>query len=326
MTVMQAAAGQARRAGMVVRALPAALGAEVTGVDLRHPDEVDFDAIRQAWAAHVLLVFRGQQLAPRDIVEVARRFGTPICSRTINQGKIDDPVYALELLPPEITAITNVKQDGKPIGHLGDAEVVWHSDHSYLERPAAARMLYGAECPPPEAGGNTSFLNAYAAWDEMPAGLKARVAGRSIKHDNAISVTMEVRQGADMLQSIQESPGPSHPIVSTHPETGHHSIFLGRRARAYVNGLPLAESEALLEELWAHATQERFTCTHRWAPGDLVLWDNRCTMHRRTAFDPSLRRMLYAAQVEGHRPYEAADALRTPPHPRYRAFAEGAAR
>jgi taurine dioxygenase len=316
MTVKTAVAGTTRRVGVDLRPLSAALGAEVLDADLRCLTDTDFEAIRHAWLEHLLLVFRGQDLEPQRIVDIARHFGVPICSRTINQGKIKDPVYDLNLLPPEITAISNVKEDGKPIGHLGDAEVVWHSDHSYVERPAAARMLHGAECPPPEAGGNTSFLNACAAYDDLPQERKHQLKGMTIKHDNAISVTMEVRDGADTAQSAKDSPGPSHPIISTHPETSHNSIFLGRRMRAYVNGLSIDESEALLDELWRHTTQARFCYEHRWAPGDLVL----------CAFDPSYRRMLYAAQVEGHRPFEAADALEHSPHPRYRAFvAQGGA-
>ena len=108
---------------------------------------------------------------------------------------------------------------------------------------------------------------------------------------------------------IREVPGPSHPIISTHPETGRNMLFLGRRHGAYVNGLSLEDSEALLDELWAHATQPRFVYEHDWAVGDVVVWDNRATLHRRDAFDSSSRRVLYAAQVEGHKPYEAPDAL-----------------
>ena len=111
-------------------------------------------------------------------------------------------------------------------------------------------------------------------------------------------------------------PGPSHPVISTHPETGHNLLFLGRRHGAYVNGCSLEESEALLNRLWAHCAQPRFWYEHKWSTGDVVVWDNRATLHRRDAFDSNSRRVLYAAQVEGHRPYEAPDALSLPPHPR----------
>ncbi|HSQ04826.1 MAG TPA: TauD/TfdA family dioxygenase, partial [Burkholderiales bacterium] len=112
------------------------------------------------------------------------------------------------------------------------------------------------------------------------------------------------------------SPGPSHPIVSTHPETGCNSLFLGRRLKHYVNGYSVADSEALLDELWAHLLDERHIVTHEWRAGDVVIWDNRCTVHRRGPFNPQSERELHATQVRGHKPYEAPDARSRPPHPR----------
>ena len=127
---------------------------------------------------------------------------------------------------------------------------------------------------------------------------------------------MKLRPGASLDADIRTVPGPSHPVISTHPETGRNLLFLGRRHGAYVNGCSLEESEALLNWLWAHCTQPRFWYEHKWSTGDVVVWDNRATLHRRDAFDANSRRVLYAAQVEGHRPYEAPDALSLPPHPR----------
>ena len=299
-----------------VEPLPGPLGARIGGIDLKTIGPREMQTLRKIWLDHMLLVFPGQELSPDDLVRFATLFGRPIASCDINQGKFKDPAYELDLLPPQITAVSNIKQGGQSIGVLGDAEVVWHCDHSYLEHPAAMRMLYGAEVPPVAAGGNTGFMNCCAAYDALPAPMKRRLSGLTIKHDNDISVTMEVREGAK-LRDIVHSPGPSHPIISTHPETGHNSLFLGRRSRAYVNGMGLEDSEALLDELWAHCTQDRFCCEHEWSVGDLVLWDNRCTMHRRSSFDPQRRRLLLAAQVEGHRPCEAPDALARPAHPRF---------
>jgi taurine dioxygenase len=301
-----------------IQPISAALGAVVTGADLAHLDEQTFRLILRAWLENLLLVFRGQSLSPVDIVKLSTRFGRPITSREVNKGRIKDAGYDQETLPPEITVISNVKEAGKPLGVLGDAEVVWHSDHSYTEEPAAARMLYAVEVPPVALGGNTSFMNGYAAFDELPRDLKGRVSGLTIKHDNAISVTMEPRESSKPMESILESSGPRHPIISTHPETGSNSLLLGRRSRAYVNGLSLSDSEELLNELWSHSTRSCFCYEHRWCVGDLVLWDNRCTMHRRSAFDPKARRILYASQLAGHRPYEAEDALNCAYHPRYR--------
>jgi taurine dioxygenase len=146
--------------------------------------------------------------------------------------------------------------------------------------------------------------------------LKQRVAGITIKQGNIIDTAGRLRPGASLGDDIRMAPGPSHPVISTHPETGCNLLFLGRRHAAYVNGCSLEESESLLNELWAHATQPRFWYEHRWAQGDVVVWDNRATLHRRDPFDPAARRVLYAAQVEGHRPFEAPDALMRPAHPR----------
>jgi taurine dioxygenase len=159
-------------------------------------------------------------------------------------------------------------------------------------------------------------MNCYAAYDALPAEMKRRVSGMTIKQADIVDTSMNLRPGMSLGMDIRTVPGPSHPVISTHPETGHNLLFLGRRHGSYVNGCSLAESEALLDQLWAHATQPRFWYEHRWSTGDVVVWDNRAALHRRDAFDSASRRVLYAAQVEGHRPCEAPDALSRPPHPR----------
>lgn len=299
----------------------AALGAEVRGVELRRLDDATFKALHAAWLEHVLLVFRGQSLAAEDIVALVRRFGTPVTSSKLHQRSLQErtPSEALNL-PPEITVVSNVQERGKAIGILGDGEVVWHSDFSFKERPTAARMLIAMEVPPQDRGGNTAFLNCYAAYDALPERLKRRVSGVTIKQADIVDTAMKVRPGMSLDMDIRTVPGPSHPVISTHPETGHNMLFLGRRHGAYVNGCALEESDALLNELWAHCAQPRFCYEYRWSQGDVVVWDNRATLHRRDEFDPESRRVLYAAQVEGHRPYEAPDALSRPPHPRAQAW------
>ena len=300
-----------------IEPMAAALGAEIQGLDLRALDEPTFQRLHAAWLGHILLVFRGQSLTAEDLVRLVRHFGKPVTSRKLHQRSLEERGGTLLLnLPPEVTVVSNVKQEGKPVGILGDGEVVWHSDFSFKERPTAARMLVAMEVPPRERGGNTFFLNCYAAYDALPAHLKRRVSGLTIKQADIVDTAMKVRPGMSLDMDIRAVPGPSHPIISTHPETGHNMIFLGRRHGSYVNGFSLEESEALLNELWAHCTQPRFWYEHRWSPGDVVVWDNRATLHRRDPFDPDSRRVLYAAQVEGHRPFEAPDALSRPPHPR----------
>jgi len=295
----------------------AALGAEIRGVDLAKLDDATFTKIHDAWLDHLLIVFRGQSMGAQDLVNFAKRFGTPVTSSGLHQRGLEErTANKVFKLPPEVTVVTNVKQDGKPVGILGDGEVVWHADFSFKEKPTAARMLLAVEIPPAELGGHTYFVNCYAAYDTLSDDLKKRIAGMTIKQANIVDTAMQVRPGADLNADIREIPGPSHPIISTHPETGRNMLFLGRRHSAYVNGLSLEASEALLDALWAHCTDMRLAYEHRWAVGDVVVWDNRATLHRRDAFESSSRRVLYAAQVEGHRPFEAPDALSLPPHPR----------
>ena len=295
----------------------AALGAEVRGLDLRRLNDATFGALHEAWLHHIVLVLRGQSLAAEDLVNLVRRFGTPVTSSNLHKRKLDERAgMRLLNLPPQVTVVSNVRERDEAIGILGDGEVVWHADFSFKERPTAARMLVAMEVPAREQGGNTFFLNCYAAYDALPLELKRRVSGLTIKQADIVDTAMNIRPGMSLDMDFRTVPGPSHPVISTHPETGHNLLFLGRRHGSYVNGLPLEESETLLNELWAHATQPRFWYEHKWSTGDVVVWDNRAALHRRDAFDATSRRVLYAAQVEGHRPFEAPDALSRPPHPR----------
>ena len=295
----------------------AALGAEISGIDLKTMTDATFKAVHAAWLNHVIAIFRGQSLDANDLVRLVHRFGIPVTSSNLHARNLEErTANQLFSLPPEVTVVTNIKENGKAVGILGDGEIVWHSDFSFKEKPTAARMLVAMEVPPQSSGGSTFFLNAYAAYDALPDDFKKRITGKTIKQGNIIDTAMKLRPGASLNDDLRTTPGPSHPIISTHPETGCNSIFLGRRHAAYVNGCTLDESEALLDELWARCTQPQFCYEHRWAKGDVVVWDNRATVHRRDPFDPTLRRVLYAAQVEGHRPFEAPDALSRPAHPR----------
>ena len=293
----------------------AALGAEIRGIDITTIDDATFNALHDAWLEHLLLVFRGQKMGAEDLVRLVKRFGTPVTSSDLHKRDLSErTANQLFRLPPEVTVVTNIQENGKPVGILGDGEVVWHSDFSFKEAPTAARMLLAVEIPP--GGGDTFFLNCYAAYEALSDQMKKRISGMTIKQANIIDTAMKLRPGMSLDTDFRNVPGPSHPIISTHPETGRNMIFLGRRHGAYVNGLSLEDSEALLDELWAHSTQPQFIYAHRWAVGDVVVWDNRATLHRRDAFDSSSRRVLYAAQVEGHKPFEAPDALSRPAHAR----------
>lgn len=308
----------AQKTDFKVVPLNAALGAEIRGLDLRKIDDASFKRLYEAYLFHVLLVVKNQSLGAADLVALAKRFGTPVSSSNLHQRDLKErTANTLFNLPPEITVVTNLKEDGKPVGILGDGELVWHADFSFTERPTAARMLMAMEVPADEKGGShTTFLNCYAAYDALPEDYKRTLSGKTIKQGNIVDTALKLRPGASLTDDIVSAPGPCHPIISTHPETGCNLLFLGRRHAAYVNGLPFADSEKFLEDLWARGVQQRFCYTHHWQQGDFVVWDNRAVIHRRDAFDPATRRVLYAAQVEGHKPYEAPDALSRPAHGR----------
>jgi len=224
-------------------------------------------------------------------VEFSRRFGD------LDWAPVQETGRRFVEGIPEIYIVSNVKENGEPIGSLGSGEAVWHTDMSYLDMPPMASMLYALEIPP--VGGNTSFCSMYAIYDALPAGLKQRIATLKIKHDGTYNSGGYVRQGVTATDDPRTSPGAVHPLVCTHPDTGRRMLYLGRRRNAYLLGLELAESEALLDELWDYVDRPEFSWEHVWRVGDLVMWDNRCTMHRRDPFDESARRIMHRTQIKG---------------------------
>lgn len=267
------------------------LGAEVRAGDLRHIGDREFEAIHRAWLDHLVVLFRGQQLSDEDLIAFSRRFGE------LDWAPVQETGRRFVEGHPEIYVVSNVVVNGVPIGSLGAGEAVWHTDMSYLKDPPKASMLYALEIP--ESGGNTYFCSMYEAYNALPDHLKRRIAGLQLKHDATYNSGGFVRQGVTAVDDPVRSSGVYHPLVCTHPETGRRMLYLGRRRNAYINGLPLAESEALLDELWSHATREDNSWHNVWRPGDLVLWDNRCTMHRRDPFDSNSRRVMHRTQIKG---------------------------
>jgi taurine dioxygenase len=269
----------------------AGIGAEVTGVDLGHLAEDDFVAISRAFVAHSVLLFRGQRLGDDGLIAFSRRFGALDWAPVQENGRrfVDGK--------PEIYVVSNVVENGVAIGSLGAGEAVWHTDMSYLEDPPMASMLYALEIPP--AGGNTGFCNMYAGYAVLGETMQRRLAGLKIKHDGTYNSGGYLRAGVTASDDPRTSPGAVHPLVCTHPDSGRKCLYLGRRRNAYIIGLELAESERLLDELWAAATRDDFTWYNTWRVGDLVLWDNRCTMHRRDPFDPAQRRIMHRTQIKG---------------------------
>ena len=283
----------ARRGADEIAVVPnrAALGAEITGVNLRTLDDAGFARLLQAWHDHSVLLVRGQNLSDQDLIAFSRRLGD------LDWAPIQETGRRFVEGLPEIYIVSNVTLNGEPIGSLGDGEAVWHTDMSYLEVPPKASMLYALEVPP--TGGNTSFCTTYGIYDALPARLKERIAGLEIKHDGTYNSGGYLRQGVTPTDDPMTSPGAVHPLVCTHPATGRRMLYLGRRRNAYLVGLELSQSEALLDELWGFVDRPEFAWEHAWRVGDLVLWDNRCTMHRRDAFDPKSRRIMHRTQVKG---------------------------
>jgi len=266
------------------------VGAEVKGVDIAKATRSEVNAIKRAWYKHDVLIFRDQKLTDDDLLAFSRHFGTLDPPPNQGAGRKSPPGYH------DIYVISNVlDQKGEPIGALGDGDAAWHTDMSYIAEPPDASMLYSLEIP--ARGGDTWFCGMKAALAKMPRELVDRIRNLDIKHDGTYDSGGYVRKGMTATNDPRKSVGTPHPIVIRHPVSGDKALYLGRRLNAYVVGLPLAESERLLDTIWSYV--ETAVYKHQWALGDLVLWDNRTTMHRRDAFDPKARRVMHRTQIKG---------------------------
>ena len=252
-----------------------ALGAEIRGLDLRLPlDAGTVGRLRRVLLDHCVLVFGDQPIGEADQVRFTGYFGRPVehVRRQPNR-----PVK-------EIFLISNIEENGQPIGALGHGELSFHSDLSYLRRPGTLSLLYAVEVP--ESGGSTQWCNGYAAYEALSDDLRTRVHGLRAVHRHPVE--------------DQNPPEPvDHPVVRTHPETGRRTLYVGPHLTRSIVGMEPAESRALLDRLFAHVTQPRFVWTHHWCVGDLVMWDNRATMHRREPFPADQRRLMKRTQVLG---------------------------
>ena len=277
-----------------IRNLDAPLGAEVAGVDVSTPlPQADIAAIENAWRERLVVVFHDQALSDPQLIEFSKNFGAldPPGPNPYGQPFLKDH--------PELNVISNVVEAGKPIGNLGDGEAVWHADMTYVDVPPKAAMLHALEVPPPEAGGNTHFANMFAAYEVLPADLKKATDGKIAIHDASRNSAGMLRKGYQEVTDVRQTVGARHPLVRTDPKTGRKALFLGRRPNAYVLGLSVADSDALLDALWAHATEPRFAMCHEWKVGDLLMWNNLSVLHRRDPFDPKTRRVMHRSQIKG---------------------------
>jgi taurine dioxygenase len=277
-----------------IRNLDAPLGSEVSGIDLSKPVALgDVETIEDVWRERLVVVFHGQKLSDPQLIAFSRNFGELDPPGPNPYGEPFNKEH------PELNVISNVVENGKPIGNLGDGEAVWHADMTYVDVPPKAAMLHSLEVPPPEAGGNTYFANMFAAYETLPADLKKAVGGKIAVHDASTNSAGMLRKGYKEVTDVRQTIGALHPLVRTEPKTGRKALFLGRRPNAYVFGLEVPESEALLDALWAHATQARFTMCHEWKVSDLLMWNNLSVLHRRDPFDPKTRRVMHRSQIKG---------------------------
>ena len=281
------ASDKTRSSRIGVRPLSAALGAGITGIDLRERLERECLArIREVWHGHLVILLRDQMLSEADQVRFAEYFGPPAVIHTRQFVRSH----------PAVMLISNIRKDGKPIGALPDGEMQFHTDQCHQERPAMASMLYAIEVP--ETGGNTLFANAYAAYETLPAEIKQRILGRralnAYDYDNAATI-----RGAAVHDDV---PAYAHPVVRTHPATGRKALYVNRLMTRRIEGLPEAESEELLNTLFDHQERCEFIYEHVWRAGDLLMWDNRCTLHARTDFSPHERRLLRRVTILGEKP------------------------
>jgi taurine dioxygenase len=279
--------------GLSIKNLDAILGAEIGGIDLSGPvARNEIEAIEAVWRDRLVVIFHGQKLTDPQLIAFSRNF-----------GELDPPgpnPYGepFNKRHPELNVISNVMENGKPIGNLGDGEAVWHADMTYVEVPPKAAMLHALEVP--ESGGNTYFADMFAAYAALPADLKEAVERKIAVHDASTNSAGMLRKGYKPVTDVREVVGARHPLVRTDPKTGRRALFLGRRPNSYVLGMDVPGSEALLDALWAHATQPRFAMCHAWKVGDLLMWNNLSVLHRRDPFDPRSRRVMHRSQIKGY--------------------------
>jgi len=267
------------------------LAAEVVGLDLsRELEDAEFRAVREAFNRNSVLVFRGQQaLTPAQQVAFSRRF-----------GELEIHVLRHFCHPefPQILLVSNEQRDGRNIG-LADAGRYWHSDLSYKAEPSLGSLLCSKVLP--AEGGDTLFASMTAAYERLPATLRARIDGLRAEHDYSARMA---RQGRPDLSAAQraEVPPVVHPVVRVHPETGKRALFVNEGFTTHILGIPEDESRAILEQLFAAAKASEIIYRHKWREGDMVMWDNRALIHLAAGCPPEMARTMYRTTIKGDAP------------------------
>ena len=265
------------------------IGAEIRGVDLSRPLTKEVrDAIHAAWLDHLVLLFRDQELTQQNLLDVTTIFGR--IGQLARPKAFRPPGF--DRLLDNIMLISNIRENGEPIGALPDGEMMFHHDMLHAAVPHKGTCLYSVEVP--SHGGDTVFANGYAAYETLPEAVRAPLEGkRAFHHYNYGSTQKGDGKGkAAFAQS-------SHPVFRTHDETGRKAIYVNRLMTERVEGLSEEESARLLAEVYDHAEKADWLYAHAWRPRDLLIWDNRCSMHARTDFPAGERRLMLRTTVEG---------------------------
>ncbi len=278
---------------VMVTPLSSACGAEISGVDLtRDLSKETVRAIKDAWAKHLVLVFRGQTITQDQQLRFASYFG-----ELGNRKKAPEPLRGraegIYQTNEKVLLVTNIKVDGKPIGAFGEGDFWFHIDSGYTPRPYKYTFLYALELP--STGGNTMFSNMYKAYEAVPPALKQKLKGRKALHIHEYKRS----EKADLSGDISGVPHHFHPVFITHPETGRKTLFVDRLMTARIEGVGAEESDAILAELYEIGERPDFIYEHVWKLGDFLMWDNRCTIHARTDFPKHERRLLRRCTVDG---------------------------
>ncbi len=269
--------------------LSPALGAEISGVDLR--DDLDQDIIDQIICAldeHIVVVFRDQELSEDHQLRFTSRLGE-VGTRKRQTGLHTDGRFML---------VSNIMVDGEPLGSYGEGEMWFHSDGAYADIPYKYSLLYGIELP--STGGNTRFVNLYRAYEALPQALKEKLAGRKVLQ---LGGFRRAEKG-DPTIDLDKKPHAWHPLFTTHPATGKKSLYCSRMHTVIIDGLDPDDSAATIDELLGYSEDPEFIFEHAWRPGDMVIWDNRCTNHARTPFPDGERRLLRRCTIVGEEPRE----------------------
>ena len=282
------------RASLTVRKLTRHIGAEIEGIDLSRPMTAEqFQDINDTLVTHGVIVMRDQDLSPKMHVDFASRFGS-LVGHVVKRFGLEE--Y------PEVTLISNVvNEKGEKIG-ADRAGMIWHSDMSYMQRPVLGSMLYGVECP--DEGANTEFASMFAAHDALPEKLRVQLSGLRGVHDYAWHYETYLAHRTPLTNEEKaKTPPVTHPALRTHPVTGRRAVYLSEGLTRTIEGMDDEAGRKLVVEVSQFSTQPQFVYSHKWQVGDLVMWDNRSTMHRATEFDNRQRRLMRRTTVEGDIPF-----------------------